>query len=94
MSYWEESLQAFKTCLLQSGYPEPTAITRDTGYALGDHSHPFDACALITHGQITLIVDGVERTYCAGEVFELARNTAHSEFAGPAGVSYLAGRRQ
>lgn len=84
---------SFEAHVRTQGYQEVASVTRDGSYALGEHSHPFDACALITAGQISLTVAGVARIYGVGEVFELPRNTSHLEAAGTHGVSYLAGRR-
>jgi quercetin dioxygenase-like cupin family protein len=69
------------------------AIDRPIGYAMGEHQHPFDACALITAGDITLVVEGVSRHYRVGDVFRLPAGTLHLEAAGPQGVSFLSGRR-
>ena len=84
----------FEAGLKAEHYDEITTVDRAVGYALGDHQHPFDACALITAGDITLVVDGTTRKYAVGEVFRLAANIVHTESAGPAGVSYLVGRRK
>jgi quercetin dioxygenase-like cupin family protein len=84
---------AFEAQLKAQGNQEVNLVTRDASYQLGEHSHPFDACALITAGSIRLQVTGVDRVYHAGEVFELGRNTPHLEWAGSSGVTYLAGRR-
>ncbi len=84
---------SFETHVRAQGYQEITPVSRDAGYALGEHTHPFDACALITGGSITLQVSGVNTVYAVGDVFELARNTPHHEWAGEQGVSYIAGRR-
>lgn len=83
----------FEDQLKAQGYQTVTEIVREAAYALGEHSHPFDACALILAGSITLQVGGVATCYREGEVFELARNTPHHEWAGEQGVRYLAGRR-
>ncbi len=85
--------QAFEASLAAQHYAAAVLIERPAGYALGNHEHPFDAKALITQGEITIAVGGVERCYKAGDVFELARGTLHTERAGEAGVAYLAGRR-
>ena len=74
-------------------YDEITTVDRAVGYALGEHQHPFDACALITAGDITLVVDGTSRNYAAGDIFRLPAGVVHQENAGPDGVSYLVGRR-
>lgn len=84
---------AFEASLRAEHYGEITTVTRDVGYQLGAHQHPFDACALITAGEITLVVDGQSRTYRVGDIFRLPAGTEHLESAGPQGVSYLVGRR-
>ena len=85
--------QAFEARLRAQAYPEVATVIRDAIYALGEHSHPFDACALITQGSIAITVAGLTRHFGVGQVFELAANTLHSEAAGADGVTYLAGRR-
>jgi quercetin dioxygenase-like cupin family protein len=86
--------EEFATALQAEGYSPATPIERPAGYSLGDHQHPFDACALITAGEITLTVDGQSRTYAAGDIFRLPAGTEHLEHAGPEGVAYLSCRRQ
>ena len=85
--------QAFHDELKANGFDAALVIDRPIGYAMGEHQHPFDACALITAGDITLEVDGVSTRYDTGDVFRLAAGTPHHEAAGPQGVSYLSGRR-
>jgi quercetin dioxygenase-like cupin family protein len=80
---------------LQAGHYSPAVpVQRELGYQLAGHDHSFDACALITAGEITLVVDGVATRYQAGDVFRLPAGTAHQESAGPEGVAYLSGRRE
>lgn len=83
----------FEASLKADRFSEIVTIERPVGYQLGEHQHPFDACALITSGEITLVVAGVSTTYVAGEIFRLAAGVSHLESAGPEGVSYLVGRR-
>ncbi|MDI1341712.1 cupin domain-containing protein [Polaromonas sp.] len=85
--------QAFEALLKTEHFREITDVDRPAGYQLGEHMHPFDACALVTDGQITLVVAGVSTTYAAGDVFRLAAGTPHLECAGPHGVIYRVGRR-
>ena len=85
--------QEFHDELKANRFDPAVAIDRPAGYAMGEHLHPFDACALITAGDFTLVVDGVSTRYGVGEVFRLAAGTPHLEAAGPNGVSYLSGRR-
>ena len=84
--------QAFEALLKTERFSEITTIDRPSGYQLGEHQHPFDACALVTDGQITLVVAGVSSTYAAGDVFRLAAGTSHLECVGPHGVTYRVGR--
>ncbi len=84
---------SFEAHVKAQGYPSLTEVVREADYALDEHSHPFDACALILAGSIILQVNGVATCYRPGEVFELPRNTPHHEWAGEQGVRYLAGRR-
>ena len=87
------NIQDFQVQLKADRFEEAVAIDRPAGYAMGEHQHPFDACALITAGDITLVVDGVSSHYREGDVFRLPAGTPHLEAAGPLGVSYLSGRR-
>lgn len=87
------TLQEFEAGLQAECFETITTVTKEPGYAMGDHAHPFDACALITAGSITLDVGGVASTYYAGDVFRLTAGTPHTESAGPEGVSYWVGRR-
>ena len=57
------------------------------------HSHPFDVRALVTQGDITLTIDGVQTQYREGEIFTMVAGCTHAENVGPSGVTYLVGRR-
>jgi quercetin dioxygenase-like cupin family protein len=85
--------QAFEAELKAEHYGEIATVDKPVGYAMGEHRHDFDACALITAGEITLLVGGVSRTYAVGDIFRLPAGIPHHESA-PAGVSYLVGRRK
>ncbi len=84
---------SFEAHVRAQGYQSVSEVAREAGYALGEHSHTFDACALILAGSITLQVNGVDTPYSAGDVFELRRETPHHEWAGAQGVRYIAARR-
>ena len=93
MDTQEINLQKFKASLEAEQYDEITPVERALGYQLGEHCHAFDACAMITAGEIQISVGGDAKTYRIGDVFRLPAQTMHTEQAGPAGVQYLAGRR-
>ena len=88
------NLSEFEAELQAGHYSAAVTVRREIGYQLAGHSHSFDAFALITLGEITLVVDDVPTRYAAGEVFRLPAGTVHGESAGTQGVTYLSGRRE
>ena len=87
------NIQEFHDELSANSFNDAIAIDRPVGYAMDEHHHPFDACAMVTAGDITLVVNGVSTRYGTGDVFRLSAGTPHLEAAGPQGVSFLSGRR-
>ena len=85
--------QEFEASLKAGNYDEISTVSKDMGYQMGTHQHPFDACALITAGQIDLVVEGVSSSYKVGDIFRLSAGTVHTENASQFGVTYLVGRR-
>jgi quercetin dioxygenase-like cupin family protein len=86
--------QEFEASLKAGNYEEITQVSKEVGYQMGEHQHPFDARALITAGQIDIAVDGVSKAYKVGDVFSLPAGVMHTEDASQLGVSYLVGRRR
>ncbi|WP_322045955.1 cupin domain-containing protein [Paraburkholderia sp. J67] len=84
--------ETFIRTLAAEGFPEPVLVTREPGH-LDEHSHPFEAKALIVAGEIAIAVGGEERVYRVGDVFHLPAGVLHVERYGPQGVQYLAGRK-
>ena len=60
---------------------------------MDEHTHPFEAKALILAGEIRIVTAQGERVYRAGDLFHLQAHEPHSEFYGPLGVRYLSGRK-
>ena len=83
----------FTHTLEQEGFEPAVTITREADGMLDDHSHPFEAKALILSGQIRIVAQGSDITYAAGDVFHLHANVVHQEFYGPQGVAYQVGRK-
>ncbi|RDK11776.1 cupin [Cupriavidus lacunae] len=83
---------AFARALAREGFNELVTVTREAG-ALEEHTHPFEAKALVLAGEIHIRIGNDERLYRMGEVFHLAPNVRHSERYGPEGVEYLVGRK-
>jgi quercetin dioxygenase-like cupin family protein len=85
--------QNFEQQLREEGYTEFVLVEQAPGYSRSEHSHPFDAKALIVSGHIHLAVGTKVSSYGEGTVFELAANTPHEEWTDEQGVRYFAGRR-
>jgi quercetin dioxygenase-like cupin family protein len=86
-------LETFKTQLQQAGYSEVVEKSYAPDTSIDVHTHPFAARALITSGEMSITCGDEARTYRVGEIFELDANRPHAEHYGPAGASYLVGRR-
>ena len=63
------------------------------GQVVETHTHPFDADALMTAGELWLTCEGQTRHLLPGDTFFIAQGTPHSERYGPAGGTYLVARR-
>lgn len=85
--------QEFRAALARARGAELMTVMREPGGRLGEHTHPFEARAIILNGDITIATAEGARRYLPGDVFYLAAGQPHAEWYGPAGVSYLAGRR-
>jgi uncharacterized cupin superfamily protein len=85
--------QDFLDMLARDGFAPPVEVARPPGGGLDEHTHPFEAKALILDGEIRIAAGGHERLYRPGEVFHLQANEPHRESYGPQGVRYLSGRR-
>jgi quercetin dioxygenase-like cupin family protein len=83
----------FEAYLTAEGYDEIATVDKPAGYEMGEHRHAFDACALITAGEISLLVEGISTPYPVGGIFRIPAGTPHHENA-PSGVTYIVGRRQ
>ena len=84
---------AFEAELREKGYSEVAMRDWKAGEAVPEHVHPWDARVLVLEGEVTLTCGSEARTCRAGDVFELAANTPHTELYGPAGAKFLSGRR-
>lgn len=85
--------QEFLDTLKAEGYAEPVLVQRAPHGALADHAHPFEAKALILHGEMRVHAGGEIKIYRPGDVLHLRRDEPHRESYGPDGVEYLSGRR-
>jgi quercetin dioxygenase-like cupin family protein len=83
----------FESDLQRDGFAEIDTRSLPPGQHNALHSHPFEVKAMVLEGEITLTVDGADRTYRGGDVFTMARGCEHAEQVGASGVSYLVGRK-
>jgi quercetin dioxygenase-like cupin family protein len=83
----------FIEMLAREGFQTTVLVEREADAFLEDHTHAFEAKALILEGELTLEVAGNATRYGIGDVFHLVKNEAHSERYGPEGVCYLVGRK-
>ena len=84
---------AFETKLRADGYKEIETKRLDPRPANGEHGHHFDVRGLVREGAFTVTLEGVERTYRPGEIFEVAAGQMHFEAVGPEGAQVTVGRR-
>lgn len=83
----------FETELTRDGY-EIVSITMQPGAVNPQHVHPFDARVMVVDGVMTVDREDTGAcTFQVGEWFELQAGCRHSEAAGTAGATYVAGRR-
>ena len=83
----------FAAGLAADGYEGPLPRRMEAGQVAPEHTHPFDARLLVLEGAFLLTQGGATRSYGPGEVFEVPAGVPHAEAFGPAGASYLVGRR-
>ena len=82
----------FEAALRRDGYEmAPRSMAPDAHNP--DHAHGFDARVFVLEGMITIGRADGERSYGPGEWCDVPAGERHSERAGPAGVSYIVGRR-
>jgi quercetin dioxygenase-like cupin family protein len=86
--------ETFEAELRRDGFTEIDTRSLPPGQINPAHSHPFGVKALVLEGEITLTVDGADRTYRGGDVFTMANGCEHAEHVSQAGVSYLVGRKR
>jgi quercetin dioxygenase-like cupin family protein len=85
---------AFESTLTREGF-EIVSITMRPEAVNPEHVHPFDARVMVVDGAMTVNREGSPaRTYQIGEWFEMPSGCRHSETAGVAGATYVAGRRK
>jgi quercetin dioxygenase-like cupin family protein len=88
-----ESFESFRQRKLEAGADEVIERRWDPGQIVPTHTHPFDADALVTAGEMWLQCAGETRHLHAGDTFQIANGTPHDERYGPAGATYWVARK-
>lgn len=83
----------FEARLRRDGYLEILSKTLEPDVFVDRHTHPFDVRALVLDGEATIDCGDGPRTFRAGDSFEVAAGVTHTERYGPAGYTFLVGRR-
>ena len=81
----------FEQQMRQQGF-EVVHVERQAG-SMDLHTHPFEACAFVLEGEITIISADKTQHCRVGETFQLDANIPHSEIYGDGGVRYIAARK-
>jgi len=84
---------AFRDQALAQGFDEVLERRWAPHTVLDTHTHPFDASAVVTEGEMWLTVDGQTRHLKPGDAFALARDMPHAERYGAEGAAYWVARR-
>ena len=89
----QSTLEAFKRDAQAQGFDEVVERKWAPSTVLETHSHPFSVRALVTDGEMWLVVGDDERHLLPGDEFALERDVPHAERYGPRGATYWAARR-
>ena len=88
-----ESFESFRRRSLAAGADEAVERRWNPGQIVETHTHPFDADAVVTGGEMWLTCGGQTRHLVPGDTFQLPAGTPHDERYGPQGATYWVARR-
>ena len=87
------TLESFQRAARANGFDEIVERRWPPSTVLETHTHPFAVRALVTEGEMWLIVGDSERHLLPGDEFALEHEAPHAERYGLAGATYWAARR-
>ncbi|MEY8875150.1 MAG: cupin domain-containing protein [Leptothrix sp. (in: b-proteobacteria)] len=87
------TLAEFESQARADGFEAVLARTWPPLAVLDPHTHPFDARAVVTQGEMWLTVGHTTDHLLPGDGFALARGIEHAERYGPEGATYWVARR-
>lgn len=88
-----QAFAAFRRAALAEGFDEVLEREWPADAVVAEHTHPFDAKAVVSRGEMWLTVAGHTRHLRPGDGFELARGVPHAERYGAEGAAYWVARR-
>lgn len=88
-----ESFESFRKRSLEDGADEVVERRWGAGQIVETHTHPFEARALVTEGEMWLTCRGETRHLRAGDTFYIEAEIPHSERYGARGATYWVARR-
>ena len=86
------TLEAFKRDAQAQGFDEIVERRWAPSTVVETHTHPFSVRALVTEGEMWLVVGSEERHLVPGDEFALERSVPHAERYGPQGATYWVAR--
>ena len=86
-------IQTFRSALERDGYSNIETRSSQPNVRNAPHAHDFEVRALVLEGEVTVRYEGRTQTCRAGDTLTMAAGCEHSEEYGPAGATYLFGRK-
>jgi len=87
------SFEAFGQQARADGFDEVLLREWEPDTVVPEHTHPFDAYAVVVQGEMWLSCGTNTRHFTKGGTFTVSRGTLHSERYGSQGASLWAARR-
>jgi mannose-6-phosphate isomerase-like protein (cupin superfamily) len=87
------TLDAFKAKAQADGCDELLERVWAPNTVVSTHTHPFDAQAMVTHGEFWLTCDGHTQHLRPGDTFALGSHVPHEERYGPEGATFWVARK-
>jgi quercetin dioxygenase-like cupin family protein len=84
---------SFAASMKTQGFDQVVERVWDPLTFVEEHTHPFDAKAVLVKGEMWLTVNGHTAHLVPGGTFELPAQLPHSERYGPDGATYWVARR-
>lgn len=83
----------FKQLMQERGFTDAKTKEYEPNADEPMHTHEVSVMALVTSGELTLVLENGSTTYGSGEWCQLDAGTLHTERTGPQGASILLGHK-